>query len=97
MYSENWKNLFFSDSLTHSEATNYFYDTSVIFSNFIITYRSDLICIGHDRRTDVIGIDFRKYPKRSLKTISYDERQDVRIKDVLPWFIKTDIQWICFF
>ena len=39
--------------------TNYFDDTSVIFSYFIITYRepSNLICIGHDRRTDVIGID----------------------------------------
>ena len=37
---------------------NYFYDTSVIFSNSIITYRETFtICIGHDRRTDVIGID----------------------------------------
>ena len=38
---------------------NYFYDTSVIFSNSIITYRELFtICIGHDRRTDVIGIDW---------------------------------------
>ena len=38
---------------------NYFYDTSVIFSNYIITYREPFtICIGHDRRTDVIGIDW---------------------------------------
>ena len=38
---------------------NYFYDTSVIFSNSIITYREPfIICIGHDRRTDVIGIDW---------------------------------------
>ena len=38
---------------------NYFYDTSVIFSNSIITYRETFtICIGHDRRTDVIGIDW---------------------------------------
>ena len=38
---------------------NYFYDTSVIFSNSIITYREPFtICIGHDRRTDVIGIDW---------------------------------------
>ena len=37
---------------------DYFYDTSVIFSNSIITYREPFkICIGHDRRTDVIGID----------------------------------------
>ena len=37
---------------------NYFYNTSVIFSNFIITYREPFtICIGHHRRTDVIGID----------------------------------------
>ena len=37
---------------------NYFYDTSVIFSNSIITYREPFtICIGHDRGTDVIGID----------------------------------------
>ena len=37
---------------------NYFYDTSVIFSNSFITYREPFrICIGHDRRTDVIGID----------------------------------------
>ena len=36
----------------------YFYDTSVIFSNSIITFREPFtICIGHDRRTDVIGID----------------------------------------
>ena len=33
---------------------NYFYDTSVIFSNSISTYREPFkICIGHDRRTDV--------------------------------------------
>ena len=41
---------------------NYFYDTSVIFNNSIITYREPFtICIGHDRRTyvhDVIGIDW---------------------------------------
>ena len=38
---------------------NYFYDTSVIFSNSIITYREPFtICIGHDQRTDVIGIDW---------------------------------------
>ena len=38
---------------------NYFYDTSVIFGNSIITYREPfIICIGHDRRTDVIGIDW---------------------------------------
>ena len=38
---------------------NYFYDTSVIFSNSIIIYREPFtICIGHDRRTDVIGIDW---------------------------------------
>ena len=37
---------------------NHFYDTSVIFSNSIITYREPFtICIGHDRQTDVIGID----------------------------------------
>ena len=37
---------------------NYFYDTSVIFSNSIITYSEPFtICIGHDRQTDVIGID----------------------------------------
>ena len=37
---------------------NYFYDTSVIFSNSFITYREPFrICIGHDRQTDVIGID----------------------------------------
>ena len=37
---------------------NYFYDTSVIFSNSFITYREPFrICIGHDRRTDVNGID----------------------------------------
>ena len=39
---------------------NYFYDTSVIFSNSIIT-----ICIGHDRRTDVIGLDC--VPKQRYK------------------------------
>ena len=38
---------------------NYFYDTSVIFSNSFITYREPFrICIGYDRRTDVIGIDW---------------------------------------
>ena len=38
---------------------NYFYDTSVIFSNSIIIYREPFkICIGHDRRTDVFGIDW---------------------------------------
>ena len=38
---------------------NYFYDTSVICSNSIIAYREPFtICIGHDRRTDVIGIDW---------------------------------------
>ena len=38
---------------------NYFYDTSVIFSNSIITYREPfIICIGHDRRTNLIGIDW---------------------------------------
>ena len=38
---------------------NYFYDTSAIFSNSIITYREPFtICIGHDRQTDVIGIDW---------------------------------------
>ena len=41
----------------------YFNDTSIIFSNFIITYRetfyrSDLICIGRDRQTYVIDIDW---------------------------------------
>ena len=36
---------------------NYFYDTSVIFSNSIIAYREPFtICIGHDKWTDVIGI-----------------------------------------
>ena len=36
----------------------YFYDTSVIFSNSIIYYREPFaICIGHDRLTNVIGID----------------------------------------
>ena len=41
--------------------TNYFYDTwsfSVILSSHIGTFhRSALICISHDRRTNVIGID----------------------------------------
>ena len=38
---------------------NYFYDTSVIFSNSIITDGEPFtICIGHERRTDVIGIDW---------------------------------------
>ena len=37
---------------------NYFYDTLVILSYSIITYlESFTICIGHERRTDVIGID----------------------------------------
>ena len=37
---------------------NYFYGTSVIFSNSIITYREHFtICIGHDQQTYVIGID----------------------------------------
>ena len=37
---------------------NYFYDTSVFFDNSIIYYREPFtICIGHDRRTDVIDID----------------------------------------
>ena len=41
---------------------DYFYDTSVIFSNSFITYREPFkICIGHDRRTDVIGIDWYGY------------------------------------
>ena len=40
---------------------NYFYDTLVIFSNSIITYRELFtICIGHDRWTDVIGIDCKR-------------------------------------
>ena len=50
----------FTEMLTLVYA-NYFYDTSVIFSNSIITYREPFtICIGHDRRTDVIGIDCYK-------------------------------------
>ena len=49
----------FRKYLLHSVYANYFYDTSVIFSNSIITYREPFtICIGHDRRTDVIGIDY---------------------------------------
>ena len=41
---------------------NYFYDTLVIFSNYVITYREPFtICIVHDRRTDVIGIDWTWY------------------------------------
>ena len=43
----------------------YFYDTSVIFSISIITYREPFtICIGHDRRTDVIGIDWYGVDKK---------------------------------
>ena len=44
---------------------NYFYDTSVInFSNSFITYRESFrICIGHDRRTNVIGIDCNNFNK----------------------------------
>ena len=47
-------------SLTHPTTVyaNYFYDTSDIFCNSLNTYREHFtICIGHDRRTDVIGID----------------------------------------
>ena len=48
---------------------NYFYDTSVIFSNSTITYRELFtICIGHDRRTDVIGIDCDPLREWFLKT-----------------------------
>ena len=44
---------------SNSVYANYFYDASVIFSNSIITDREPFtICIGHDRRTDVIGIDW---------------------------------------
>ena len=49
---------FLTDFRETTVYTNYFYDTSVIFSNYIITYRGPFtICIAHDRRTDVIGID----------------------------------------
>ena len=51
-----------SEWTSYAVYTNYFYDTSVIFSNFLSSHigtfhRSDLIFISHDRRTDVIGID----------------------------------------
>ena len=52
---------------------DYFYDTSVIFSNPFITYREPFtICISHDRRTDVIGIDWVK----CIWGIKYGERSE---------------------
>ena len=55
---------------------NYFYDTSVIFSNSIITYRETFtICIGHDRRTDVIGIDWIAPPHILIEFARKDIRE----------------------
>ena len=66
--------------------TNYFYDTSVIFSTFIIAYREPftdhLICIGHDRRTVVIGIDWH-----TLQAVTHDITVMVNSTSLLtlPW------------
>ena len=63
LYFKMWSKyaLFWILTLTTVYA-NYFYDTSVIFSNSFITYREPFrICIGHNRRTDVIGIDCHKW------------------------------------
>ena len=55
---------------------NYFYDTSVIFSNSFITYKEPFrICIGHDRRTDVIGIDCDRIWKDHPMMFNYEASQ----------------------